>query len=86
MILGKLLNWFFGISVLIVGVLNMFYGNDADFGLFLILVSFFYFPPIQTLIKNRLGITIPVWVKIILAIVLVWVNLAIGAISEGYLS
>ncbi len=80
----KISSWSFGFLVITVGFINLRYGNDADFGLFLIVVSFFYFPPVQLLLKTRFGLTIPVWIKIVCAVLLIWVNLAVGAIAEGY--
>ena len=59
-------SWIFGILVFAIGVLNVFWGNDAGFGVFIVLLSFAFFPLINTLIKERIGFTIPLIVKILL--------------------
>jgi hypothetical protein len=70
--------WIFGIIVFAIGVLNVFWGNDAGFGVFLILLSFAFFPLVNTLIKERMGITIPVVLKILLGIFILWAALGVG--------
>ena len=74
----------FGILVIIDGVLNLLRGNDPEFGVFLILLSSIYFPPTTKLVKNWFGIKIHYLVKILLALLIIWITLAVGAINEGY--
>ncbi|MFW6015157.1 MAG: hypothetical protein ACOCRK_01820 [bacterium] len=80
----NVISWIFGIAIFVDGLLNLFRGNDFSFGIFLIILSFIYFPPANTLIKKRFNFTIPVLAKILLAIFIIWVTLAVGAIAEGY--
>ena len=80
----KTISWFFGGLLLTVGILNIIFGNDADFGVFLVLLAFFYFPPVTNYIKKQFGFALPVWIKIILALLCIWANLAVGAIAERY--
>ena len=80
---GKLISWLFGLLVLTVGILNIIFGNDADFGVFLVLLAFLYFPPVTNYIKKQFRIALPVWIKIVLALLCIWANLAVGAIAEG---
>ena len=70
--------WVFGIIVFAIGVLNVFWGNDAGFGVFLVLLSFAFFPLVNELIKERTGITIPVVLKILLGIFILWAALGVG--------
>jgi len=71
-------SWIFGILVFAIGVLNVFWGNDAGFGVFIVLLSFAFFPLINTLIKERIGFTIPLIVKILLGIFILWAALGVG--------
>ena len=71
-------SWIFGIIVFGIGVLNVFWGNDAGFGIFLILLSFVFFPLVNTLVKESLNITIPVLIKILLGIFILWAALGVG--------
>jgi len=71
-------SWIFGIIIFAIGVLNVFWGNDAGFGVFIILLSFAFFPLINTLIKEKVGFTIPLIVKIVLGIFILWAALGVG--------
>ena len=71
-------SWIFGIIIFAIGVLNVFWGNDAGFGVFIILLSFAFFPLINTLIKEKVGFTIPLIVKIVLGIFILCAALGVG--------
>ena len=71
-------SWLFGIAVIAVGLINIFWGNDAGFGAFLILLSFVYFTPLNTLLKEKIGFSIPLLVKIILGIFIIIASLGVG--------
>lgn len=71
-------SWIFGITVSATAVLNMFWGNDPGFGVFLLLLSFVYFPPVNTVFKKRTGFSIPTLLKIILSIFIIWAVLGVG--------
>ena len=47
--------WAFGILVFAIGIVNTFWGNDPLFGIFLLLLSFVYYPPVNSLIKKVLA-------------------------------
>jgi len=76
--IGNIISWLFGILVLAVGILNMFWGNDPWFGFFIFLLAFVYFPPVNVLLKKRTGFSIPLIAKIVLGIFIVWVTLGVG--------
>lgn len=75
---GRLISWFFGIIFFAIGVINTFWGNDPGFGVFIILLSFVYFPPVNILIKKWTGFSIPLIVKIILGLFIIWAALGVG--------
>lgn len=72
------ISWIFGIIVFAIGVLNMFWGNDPEFGFFLLLLSFVYFPPINSVLKERTDFSIPLLLKILLSLFIIWVVLGVG--------
>ncbi len=84
LIIWNIISWVFGIVVLTDGILNLFRGNDFGFGVFLILLSFIYFPPANTFLKKSFNFSIPYIVKILMGIFIIWVTLAVGALAEGY--
>ncbi len=77
-------SWFAGFLIFIIGVLNILRGNDTMLGLAFITISFLYIPASNKLIKKLVGFSIHYLVKIILAIVLLWISMAVGAIAEGF--
>ena len=76
--LGNVASWLFGVLIFAIGLLNLFWGNDQGFGVFLILMSFIYFPPINTMISERLGFGIPVIIKVLLGVFLLWASLGVA--------
>lgn len=78
----NIISWLFGIAVFAIGVINTFWGNDPGFGVFLVLLSFVYFPPVTAMIKERLGFSIPRIAKIILGIFIIWAALGVGELFD----
>ncbi len=70
--------WAFGIVVFAIGIVNTFWGNDALFGIFLLLLSVVYLPPVNNLIKKNVGFSIPLVVKVLLGLFIIWASLGVG--------
>jgi hypothetical protein len=81
-ILGDIISWLFGIAVLAIGILNTFWGNDPGYGIFIILLSFVYFPPATAFLKKISGISIPLIVKIILGIFILWTAVGVAELFD----
>ncbi|QED39103.1 hypothetical protein FK178_10055 [Antarcticibacterium arcticum] len=77
-LLFRLIGWMFGLAVFAIGVINTFWGNDMGFGIFLILLSLIYFPPVDTVIKRLVGFSVPVILKMILAVFIIIAALGVG--------
>ncbi|MBO9660109.1 MAG: hypothetical protein J7527_14920, partial [Chitinophagaceae bacterium] len=58
-VFGTVLSITFGIATSIAGLINTFWGNDTIFGLFLITLSFAYFPFSNRLFTRITGIVLP---------------------------
>ena len=76
------ISWLFGVAVFAIGVVNTFWENDPGFGVFLLLLSFVYFPPVNTIIRKWAGFSIPGIVKIILGVFVVWASLGVGELFD----
>jgi len=74
----KFFNAFFGVIVIAIGLVNVFSGNDPAFGVFLLVLSSAYFPPLQVLFKEKTGRSIPGLVKFLLGIFILWAALGVG--------
>lgn len=77
-------SWLAGFIIFLIGVLNILRGNDQTLGISFMLISFIYVPSTNKFIKKKLGISIHYLLKIILAIFLLWITMAVGAIAEGF--
>ena len=78
------ISWIFGILVFLDGLLNLFRGNDPGLGFAFLILSLIYFPPVGRLIRSNLGFGIPVIIKILLGIAILWISLTGGAVAEGF--
>lgn len=76
------ISWIFGVVYFAAGIINVFWGNDPAFGVFIVLLSLVYFPPITSLFTEKTRVTIPGISKIFLAVVIVWMTLGVGELFE----
>ena len=75
---GNIISWVFGLAVLIVGLINTFWGNDTIFGICIALCAFIFFPPVNAIFKRMTGFAIPLLAKIVLGIFIIWASLGVG--------
>ncbi len=76
------ISWLLAIVVFAIGIINTFWGNDPFFGIFLVLLSLVYLPPVNFMIKERFGFSIPVILKILLAVFIIWAALGVGELFD----
>src|SRR5687767_11793296 len=78
------LSWQFGLAVLIAGLINIFWGGDTVFGVFIALLSLVYFLPVNAILDKLLGFSIPKmrFLKIILGILIIWVIFGVGDLFD----
>jgi hypothetical protein len=81
-----MIGWIFGLAVFAAGVVNTLWGNDPEFGVFILLLSFVYFPPTSNILsaisKRAIGLPIPRVAKIVLGIFIVWPTLDVGELFD----
>lgn len=73
--------WAFGIVVITIGVLNIFLVHPVP-GLAYLLLSLVYLPPANAWVKKKFETTIPIILKLILAIVLVMFTLGVSDLGD----
>lgn len=78
---SPLISWLFGIVVLAIGVSNMFLVHAVP-GTVFILLSLLFFPPVNAMLRQRFGFSIPLVVKIILGIVIIWFTLGVSDLGD----
>ena len=80
----NVISWIFGVAFFAIGVVNTFWGNDLSFGVFILLLSFVYFLPINDILKKIAGFSIPGMgiVKMLLCIFILWASLGVGELFD----
>ena len=78
----NVINWLVGVGFLAVGLVNVFWGNDPWFGVFIVVLSLFYLPPVNTFLKRKTGFTIPPIVKVLLGVFITWAALGVGELFD----
>jgi len=80
----NIISWIFGIAFFAIGAVNTFWGNDPGFGVFIILLSFVYFLPVNEILKKMTNFSIPRMgiVKILLGIFILWASLGVGELFD----
>ena len=79
----KTISWVFGILILTIGILNIFQVHAVP-GIIYIILSLFFFPITNPILKKRLGFSVPFAVKIILFLLIMWFTLGVGDLAELY--
>ena len=79
---GEIISWMFGIIFFAIGTINVFFGNDPGYGIFIILLSFVFYPPVTTLVMEKTGFAIPAILKIVLGIFIFWTALGVGELFD----
>lgn len=81
---ADIISWLFGIVVVAIGIVNVFWGNDMEFGIFLLLLSFIYFLPVNSILRKIAGFSIPKMgiIKIVLGIFVLWASLGVGELFD----
>lgn len=79
---GDIISWLFGIVIMAIGIINTFWSNDPVYGVFILFLSFVYFPLTNVFLKNISGISITLKVKILLGIFIFWTALGVGELFD----
>lgn len=72
-----------GILFIVLGLLNLMYIHPAPAILYFLL-SLVYFPLADTILNLKFRVSIPFWVKVVLAIVVLWGTLTVGDLAETF--
>jgi hypothetical protein len=78
----NILSWLLGLLFSSIGVVNIFWGNDPIFGVFLVGLSLFFYPLINVLIKKQTSFSISRLVKIIVGLFILWSSLGVGELFD----
>ena len=76
------LNWFVAVLFSAIGLVNCFVGNDPEFGVFILLLSLFFYPPFRLVFQQKTGWTMPSFVLIVLGLFVLWSSLGVGELLD----
>ena len=79
--IGNIISWIFALLFFVIGVLNLWLVHHVP-GIFYLILSIFYSPPTNKLFRIKLGFSIPLAVKIVLGLFILWGTLAVGELVE----
>lgn len=74
--------WFFGFLFSAIAAINIFWGNDQEFGVFLLLLSLLFFPPFSNQLAKAVRFSLPPVVKILLGALILWASLGVGELLD----
>lgn len=80
--IGNIFSGMFGLLVLAIGFVNTFWGNDPGFGIFVLLLALVYFAPFDAVFRRVTGFGLPVIVKIVLGLFILWAALGVGELFD----
>lgn len=78
---SNIISWVFCINFILLGVLNLFLVHPVP-GVFYLVLSLIYLPKTNAFLKQRIGFAIPLAVKVILGLMVLWATLAVGDLAE----
>ena len=76
-----LISYILGILVFIIGLSNLILVHPVP-GIVFLVLSFLFFPPADALFIKWFGRAIPIAVKIILALVIIWFTLGVSDLGD----
>ena len=75
------MSWIIGLLFVLIGLMNIVFIHVIP-GLVYLLISLLYFPIVDDFLKTTMGVSIPVWSKIILAVLVIWFTLGVSDLVE----
>ncbi len=78
-----LVNWLLTLLFVLLGLGNCLQVSVVP-GVFYLLVSLGYCPPVVGWLGWRTGVRIPYWFRLLFALLLLWATLAVGDLAELY--
>lgn len=79
---GNIVGWLAGLLLSLIGIINIGWGNDRYFGIFVLLGSLIFYPPGQRLFKRLTGYQVPWYLLLIWGAFLFWSALGVGELAE----
>ncbi len=80
-VLSRTVDWTFGLLFVVVGLLNLFLVHPVP-GVFYLLLSILYYHRTHQFTRCKFGVTIPLAVRIVIGLVVLWGTLAVTDLAD----
>jgi len=70
------------IIFIFIGLINLFWGNDPFYGIFILLSSQVFFAPVRNRFLSLTGVAIVGWVRVLLALFIIWSSVGVGELGD----
>jgi len=77
----QLISWIFAVIFFSLGILNLIFVHPIP-GIFYLFLAVFYLPFTNSILFKQLGFAIPLWIKTLAGLILLWGTLAVGDLME----
>ena len=78
---ATIVSYILGAIVFLIGLMNLILVHPVP-GIVFLLLSFLFFPGINDLLKSKLNVSIPFYVKIVLGILVIWFTLGVSDLGD----
>ncbi|MGZ5190110.1 MAG: hypothetical protein ACXWCZ_03765 [Flavisolibacter sp.] len=78
---SNIISWILGIIVFAIGILNLIFVHPVP-GIIFLFLSLLFISQTNTLIRKNFGFSIPLVVKIILGIIIIWFTLGVSDLGD----
>jgi hypothetical protein len=79
---ANLAAWVLGLLFALIGLINVGWGNDQVYGLFIMSLAAVFFPPVRQQIFIRTGKRVPVWLLVVTGLFIVWSSVGVGELFD----
>lgn len=79
----NVISWAFGIALFAIGIANVLLVHPVP-GVFYLLLSLLYLPPVDAMLRRRFGLSIPPGAKVVLGLVVLWGTLAMSELADRF--
>jgi hypothetical protein len=78
---GNTISWIFSVLFFLLGILNLIWVHAVP-GFIYIVLGCLYLPVTNSFLNKKMGFTVPLLVKIIFGVLVLWGTLAVGDLME----
>lgn len=80
--LANLAAWLLGLLFTLIGLINVGWGNDQAYGLFIIVLASVFYPPVRQQILIHTGKRVPVWLLVLTGLFIFWSSVGVGELFD----